>query len=378
MPHAALTDPRIMPIPTVSDVNRIAAMADPVARNHEITRCYYELSRELVPVVGSGANWCTFATWASRQAGQTIRGDDLRQAFQDRLRVSTELMSLLGIFARSVSGSRVGRDVDGFIRKVTAALDVDGAFRRSSDAVARGNRKVFEEIAREFARFLAMFGEDTAVDESKVAGFCSALRDGAPPSGQRCLRDAFATYARSRFEPDAALRAQMLYHANLLVGLHEQTRLQPEIAEAISSTLGDPAELRRHIRQIIVPSGWAGVVGFFSGLFGRRPPLDPILDRIVAELVRVLRQTITAELMTLRMPRGVVLRLGQDLAGSYPVGLASPSDPELLALLSRIDPTPGSPFDSGTRDWADFNDRMHFIAELFRLRHEDAAMFDAP
>jgi len=24
-----------------------------------------------------GANWCTFATWASRQAGQTIRQEDL-------------------------------------------------------------------------------------------------------------------------------------------------------------------------------------------------------------------------------------------------------------------------------------------------------------
>src|SRR5207237_8919662 len=26
---------------------------------------------------GQGANWCTYATWASRQAGRTIRGEDL-------------------------------------------------------------------------------------------------------------------------------------------------------------------------------------------------------------------------------------------------------------------------------------------------------------
>jgi hypothetical protein len=30
--------------------------------------------------LGPCANWCTFATWASRQAGQTIRGEDLAQA----------------------------------------------------------------------------------------------------------------------------------------------------------------------------------------------------------------------------------------------------------------------------------------------------------
>ena len=34
------------------------------------------------------------------------------------------------------------------------ALNPASAFARAGDAVARGNKKVFEEIGREFARFL--------------------------------------------------------------------------------------------------------------------------------------------------------------------------------------------------------------------------------
>jgi hypothetical protein len=64
--------------PTVADVERIAALTDPVGRNLQITQCYCELSRAFAARTGAGpANWCTFATWASKQAGQTIREEDL-------------------------------------------------------------------------------------------------------------------------------------------------------------------------------------------------------------------------------------------------------------------------------------------------------------
>jgi hypothetical protein len=367
-----------MSIPTVSDIDRISALRDPVERNRQITQCYYELSIALAPVVGAGANWCTFATWASRQAGQTIRGEDLKQAFEDCLRGSTELAATLALVARTAAGSQHVRDVDAFVRRLTDTLDLEAAFARASDAVARGNRKVFDEIAREFARFLETLGADTELDQARVAAFCSGLRDGDPPDGQRHLREAFATYARARFEIDAIRRAQSLYHANLLVGFHEQTRLQPEITEAISTTLGDPADVKRRIRSAILPGVWASIINAIGAFLGLRRPLDPLLDRLVALVVRTLRQVITASLMTLHMPRGVVLRLAHDLTGEYPASLAAPTDVALVKLLSAIDPTPNSLRDSGTHDWADFRDRMHFIAELFRTRHEDAAMFDAP
>ena len=64
-------------VPSVDEVRRIAAIANPVIRNLEITYCYSRLAAAFAARSGEGANWCTYATWASRQAGRTIRGEDL-------------------------------------------------------------------------------------------------------------------------------------------------------------------------------------------------------------------------------------------------------------------------------------------------------------
>ena len=74
-----------MSVPTVSDVDTIGAIGDPVIRNLRITQCYHELARAVAERVAPGANWCTFAIWASRQAGQTIRGEDFAHAAEDIL-----------------------------------------------------------------------------------------------------------------------------------------------------------------------------------------------------------------------------------------------------------------------------------------------------
>ena len=49
------------------------------------------------------------------------------------------------------------------------ALEPASAFDRASDAVARGNRKVFEEIGREFARLLALPTAGGAIDPTEFA-----------------------------------------------------------------------------------------------------------------------------------------------------------------------------------------------------------------
>ena len=70
--------------PTVDEIDRIARLGDPILRNLQITQCYYEISRSVAGLTGHSANWCTFATWASKQAGQTIRQEDLIRAFEER------------------------------------------------------------------------------------------------------------------------------------------------------------------------------------------------------------------------------------------------------------------------------------------------------
>jgi len=45
--------------PRVEDADRIAAMADPVIRNLEITECYADLSRAMRGRTAGAADWCT-------------------------------------------------------------------------------------------------------------------------------------------------------------------------------------------------------------------------------------------------------------------------------------------------------------------------------
>ena len=84
-----------MAVPTVDEVDRIASLHDPIVRNLQITQCYYEISQSIAPFAGPSANWCAFATWASKQAGQTIRMEDLVRAFEERFYLSNEIAGLL-------------------------------------------------------------------------------------------------------------------------------------------------------------------------------------------------------------------------------------------------------------------------------------------
>ena len=69
------------PPPTVADVERIAALADPVVRNLQITQ-FAELSTAFASPDRAGANWCTFATWASRQAARRSTKEDLARTLK--------------------------------------------------------------------------------------------------------------------------------------------------------------------------------------------------------------------------------------------------------------------------------------------------------
>src|SRR5688572_26321752 len=61
---------------TLPEIDRILATQDDQLRNLRVTLGYHDLSRGLARLVGyENANWCTFAVWASRQAGVFVRGE---------------------------------------------------------------------------------------------------------------------------------------------------------------------------------------------------------------------------------------------------------------------------------------------------------------
>ena len=239
--------------PTIADVERIVAIPDAVIRNLQITQCYHELSAAFAGRVGGEANWCAFATWASRQAGQTIRGQDLSRALEQRFDHSPIIEDALRAVAAQLGRLGAQLAVPELRQVLKNLLDPAAMVARASDAVARGNLKVFEEIGREFARFLDICFNDEVHDAGKIADFCAVLREGEPPEGQRYLRQAFLHYYQAIFEPDAGRRAELLLLANLEVGFHEQTRLQPQILEALNAAIPDPDQLTSRLISTVLP-----------------------------------------------------------------------------------------------------------------------------
>ncbi len=366
-------------IPTVAGVERITAIVDPVLRNLQITQCYHELAAAMAGMIGPGANWCAVATWASRQAGQSIRQEDLQRALQRRLRGSAdagEAAQAMAAAGQEIAGDQ-GRSVVGAVDALWDALNPAAAFERTAEAVARGNRKVFEEIGYQFARFLDLFGGGQPDDE-KLAAFCQGLQPGEPPDGQRYLQQAFRHYHRAWTAGDEQAKAQWMLLANLEIGFHEQTRLQPEIVEAMNAPIYDPRVLRRRLIAELFPDPGARLRYVLAGLAGRARPLLQARDHLAGEAMRIGRLVVTERMMTLAMPDGETLQLGSDLPGVIPDLLRTVDLPELAALLRQVDPTPDSPAGSGAADWGNLPDRMHFIADLFRVYHADARLFNPP
>ena len=354
-----------MSAPSVDEVRRIAAMANPVLRNLEITHCYWRLAEAFAARGGEGANWCTYATWASRQAGRTIRGEDAFEQVGRRLGESRWLLHpaatlwrrLLrrGLFQRE---SRIGR--------LTAQLHTPfDALERASDCVARGNLRVFEEIGLEFARWLEECAPHAEPDSAPCRRFLEGLRPGDPPEGQRYLRQAFARYQRSRNEPDPKARAELTVLANIEIGFHEQTRLQPEIRAALDAAYVTEKDLGRRTLDALFPSAerwWpvlrrpaAAVVGGFAAAAQRASS-------------RIARELITESFLVLSLP-GRVLALATHLTDEYPEALREPADSELTEFLARFEPAPPAPDDCGARDWSDLEQRMHYIVHLFSAFH---------
>jgi hypothetical protein len=371
--------PTSPPNPTIEEVQRIVYIEDPVIRNLQITQCYHELSAVLARRTGMAANWCTFATWASKQAGQTIRKEDLRRLLESRLKSSPSTQQAAESFAVT-TGLPEQNQFESQGQLALRAVNFRSAIDRASDAISRGNKKVFEEIGGEFARFYASCLPDLTPDHENLARFCEELRPGEPPEGQGYLRQAFTHYYQALFEKDVKTRAELILLANIEIGFHEQTRLQPEIAESLDVGLVTFLQFSRPLFASIFPmSGWFALAHLYvRRLLGRPTAIDLALQTFLAAVRAHLHQIITEIMMTISLPSGEQLRLGKDLAVGFPDSLKEITNLELRELLNKHDPTPDSSMDSGVLDWADLPDRLHFIIDLFRCYQENQNLFGPP
>lgn len=239
----------------------IETIGDPVLRNLRVTWAYHELANAVAARTGPWINWCAMATWASRQAGRTIRSEDV-DAVAERIvaRVLHGPAADALIAALRSIGARP--DVASLRAGIRRTLGLEDALRRSSEAVSRGNIKVFTEIGREFSRFLDTLDAFGIHDEAAVRDFCEAMPPGDPPGGRGWLRNVFRHQHEAMVESDRARAAQRQMLANLEIGFHEQVRLQTEIAAGIEAPLADADALLDRLLVELFP---------FGGAFAARP-----------------------------------------------------------------------------------------------------------
>ncbi|HEX5153945.1 MAG TPA: hypothetical protein VFW07_21010 [Parafilimonas sp.] len=361
---------------TVEQIDQIASLNDPILHNLQITQSYSELSAVFTKPMGAYANWCTFATWASKQAGQTIRHEDLQRAIESLLRNVPEVETALSLIITLAKQTGAQESFDQ-LYKTSIGIIINSTVNRASDAVGRGNKKVFEEIAAEFALFMSGCFNDAAYLQSGIDEFCKHFKQGQPPDGQDFLQSAFRCYYKALFENDVRKKTELNLLANLQVGFHEQNRLQPEIAAALNASAIDIQQIKSEwLSHLFSRSNFLTKIRlFFQRLFGKTV-LDKAIESLLERMQHHIRIILTAHLMTITLPPDNLLHLSKDLAIPFPVDLQQLANADLLALLSQIDPTKDSMLESGATDWADLRERMHFIADMFRCYHESKDLFD--
>ncbi len=313
-------------------IQAILRIDDLTLRNLRITQAYHDLTRRMAHFAGpESVTWPAHATWASRTAGAFIRGEVL----------PPPLDTLLG----GVLNFKTRLRPQGKLARTLAVVRT---------MISRGNFLVFEEIAPHYARLLETFPSAREPEPAKLEAFLVHFEPGpVEDGGQDRLREAFHHTYQARFEGVPKRRAERLYLANLLVGYHEQWRLQ----EAIEGSLNAPLAKLDSL-------AW-----------------KPLLGRLRGGLQRRAQEFATRALLDIRLPSGN-LRLGLDVppldGRAYPEDLEAIRDRRLAALLEEIDRDPLSTTGSATDNWADFDDRMAFVADFFRSRHQDPSLFLAP
>jgi hypothetical protein len=166
--------------------------------------------------------------------------------------------------------------------------------------------------------------------------------------------------------------------ANLAIGLHEQTRLQPEIVEALDAPFAEPIKLRRKLLLQLLRQRVGLALRLLGELVpGRRTPVKAVLDELDRRVKQIAHEAVTELVVTLSLP-GEALSLGRDVPGTFPAELTSIDNPDLRALLGRVDRTPDTTRGSAAGRWSSLTDRINYIADLFRVYQDDPKLLSDP
>ena len=198
-------------------------------------------------------------------------------------------------------------------------------------------------------------------DEGKLQAFLDEYLQPGPLSegGQDYLREAFTAYYDARFETNAKQKAEYVLIGNLLVGLHEQTRLQPQIEQAMA-----------------VPLEMFGDSSKKSGAG------NAVSNRQAAATRKIIARAITQMMMLITLPSRQ-LKLSQNVIAptgviSYPQDLIQIENPRCLELVRMFEMGQDTLTGSAADDWSSLDERMSFVVDFFRSHQQYERMWEPP
>lgn len=344
---------------TQSEIQAIINRENLVVRNLQITQGYYRLSQGLRKAISrKNANWCTFATHASKTAGQALRHEMMPQLLK------SAMIRLAGYDNTIIFFNDVLIDPNQAVTHEQRNL-LAKVLKKVSMLVSEGNLKVFAELAWPFASLIDSFSTAWAYDEGKLQAFLSEHFRPGPieAGGQDYLIEAFSAFYKARFETNSKHKAEHLLHGNILVGLHEQIRLQPYIEQSLAVPLDVIFDRRR------------------PGIF--EEPDSPGVRVQKAGLARkLLTHATTQMLMTISLPNRQ-LKLSENVLAPtgivrYPEELMSIEDPRCLELVREYEARMDTLSGSAAGNWSNLLDRMSFIVDLFRSHQRSNRLFEPP
>ncbi len=351
---------------TAAEIAHVVGMRDGAERNHLITKGYWRLSMALREILRApdDANWACYGCRASFTAGESIRGEDVL--------ASRPLRWLL-----TPPSTVFGRVLEPLGRRALREVLL-GVVAQVQDCVANGNLRIFAEIGAVLTRFAQAFEHQEVPDAEKLDAFLQTFPPGPPEhAGMDVLREAMETWYQARFETDAVRRSQLILLGNALIGVHEQTRVQPDLVEALEAPLR--LRLGDELGQLLFERSWLRVLpGGLVRLL--RPMIDAIERRSVRSVAWTLRRGLTRTMMKIRLSDRDI-RLGRpvptaDLDDPFDPALDPIVLPRLAEVLAEIDPDDRA--SAASSDWSDYPDRMRFIVRLFRVTQREPGLFDDP
>ncbi|HEY5267080.1 MAG TPA: hypothetical protein VIJ40_09725 [Acidimicrobiales bacterium] len=352
-------------------IEEVVAIPDRVLRNYWVTQTYADLSSELRALLSPDTNnWCTFATWASCTVGANMRGEALPRWLHDRVLLPDGLMGAVSATKEHRGWSSVARYVHDLtpdhLLEVTRELLGEMALNLSD-----GNTEVFAEIAPPAAQLLRAYDGDH-VDFSVARASVLAACDGAVEfEGVNHLREGYSRWCDALATSDPTRRSQLILAGSLHLGVHEQNHLQPVIVSSMDMGVNQAAS---RLKTKLVHDG------FDKGAVSHE--LDDVLRPAAHGIGDLWDDVMTATLGTLSSPEGT-MRLDHDVPHGgersfVPADLAPLVVEELELLWRQFNHAHENGKDSFALNWANFNDRMNFISNLFISRHHEPMLFEAP